>query len=101
LGGRGRWSSEFEASLVYKVISRTARGKGRGKERERERRGEGRERGGEGEGKRERKREREKGKGKERERKGKGKEAPCGIWGSDSVRQVPFPAEHLFLPALF
>jgi hypothetical protein len=25
LGGRGRWSSEFEASLVYKVSSRTAR----------------------------------------------------------------------------
>jgi hypothetical protein len=26
LGGRGRWISEFEASLVYKVSSRTARG---------------------------------------------------------------------------
>jgi hypothetical protein len=25
LGGRGRWISEFEASLVYKVSSRTAR----------------------------------------------------------------------------
>jgi hypothetical protein len=25
LGGRGRWISEFEASLVYKVGSRTAR----------------------------------------------------------------------------
>jgi hypothetical protein len=25
LGGRGRWSSEFEASLVYRVSSRTAR----------------------------------------------------------------------------
>jgi hypothetical protein len=25
LGGRGRWISEFEASLVYKVRSRTAR----------------------------------------------------------------------------
>jgi hypothetical protein len=25
LGGRGRWISEFEASLVYKVNSRTAR----------------------------------------------------------------------------
>jgi hypothetical protein len=25
LGGRGRWISEFEASLVYKVISRTSR----------------------------------------------------------------------------
>jgi hypothetical protein len=25
LGGRGRWNSEFEASLVYKVSSRTAR----------------------------------------------------------------------------
>jgi hypothetical protein len=24
-GGRGRWISEFEASLVYKVSSRTAR----------------------------------------------------------------------------
>jgi hypothetical protein len=24
LGGRGRWISEFEASLVYKVSSRTA-----------------------------------------------------------------------------
>jgi hypothetical protein len=27
LGGRGRWISEFEASLVYKVSSRTARTK--------------------------------------------------------------------------
>jgi hypothetical protein len=25
LGGRGRWISEFEVSLVYKVSSRTAR----------------------------------------------------------------------------
>jgi hypothetical protein len=25
LGGRGRWISEFEASLVYNVSSRTAR----------------------------------------------------------------------------
>jgi hypothetical protein len=25
LGGRGRWTSEFEASLVYKVSSRTAK----------------------------------------------------------------------------
>jgi hypothetical protein len=25
LGGRGKWISEFEASLVYKVSSRTAR----------------------------------------------------------------------------
>jgi hypothetical protein len=25
VGGRGRWISEFEASLVYKVSSRTAR----------------------------------------------------------------------------
>jgi hypothetical protein len=25
LGGRGRWISEFEASLVYKVSSREAR----------------------------------------------------------------------------
>jgi hypothetical protein len=25
LGGRGRWISEFEASLVYKVSSRTSR----------------------------------------------------------------------------
>jgi hypothetical protein len=25
LGGRGRWISEFEASLVYRVRSRTAR----------------------------------------------------------------------------
>jgi hypothetical protein len=25
LGGRGRWISEFEASLIYKVRSRTAR----------------------------------------------------------------------------
>jgi hypothetical protein len=25
LGGRGRWISEFEASLVYKVSSKTAR----------------------------------------------------------------------------
>jgi hypothetical protein len=27
LGGRGRWISKFEASLVYKVSSRTARAK--------------------------------------------------------------------------
>jgi hypothetical protein len=25
LGGKGRWISEFEASLVYRVSSRTAR----------------------------------------------------------------------------
>jgi hypothetical protein len=25
LGGRGRWISEFEASLVYRVSSRTAK----------------------------------------------------------------------------
>jgi hypothetical protein len=25
LGGRGRWTSEFEASLAYKMSSRTAR----------------------------------------------------------------------------
>jgi hypothetical protein len=25
LGGRGRWISEFQASLVYRVSSRTAR----------------------------------------------------------------------------
>jgi hypothetical protein len=25
LGGKGRWISEYEASLVYKVSSRTAR----------------------------------------------------------------------------
>ena len=25
MGGRGRWVSEFEASLVYRVSSRTAR----------------------------------------------------------------------------
>jgi hypothetical protein len=44
LGGRGRWISEFEASLVYKVSSRTARATQRNpvskkpkKERERER----------------------------------------------------------------
>jgi hypothetical protein len=29
LGGRGRWISEFEASLVYRVSSRTARGRQR------------------------------------------------------------------------
>jgi hypothetical protein len=29
LGGRGRWISEFEASLVYRVSSRTARALGR------------------------------------------------------------------------
>ena len=27
LGGRGRWISEFEANLVYRVSSRTARAK--------------------------------------------------------------------------
>jgi hypothetical protein len=44
LGGRGRWISEFEASLVYKVSSRTARATQRNpvsekrkKERKRER----------------------------------------------------------------
>jgi hypothetical protein len=47
LGGRGRWISEFKASLVYKVSSRTARAitekpclekpKKKKKERERER----------------------------------------------------------------
>jgi hypothetical protein len=42
LGGRGRWSSEFETSLVYRVSSRTARATQRNpvseekKERERE-----------------------------------------------------------------
>jgi hypothetical protein len=43
-GGRGRWISEFEASLVYRVSSRTARAtqrspvsKNRERERERER----------------------------------------------------------------
>jgi hypothetical protein len=29
LGGRGRWISEFKASLVYRVSSRTARAKQR------------------------------------------------------------------------
>jgi hypothetical protein len=29
LGGRGRWISEFEASLVYRVSSRAAREGGR------------------------------------------------------------------------
>jgi hypothetical protein len=43
LGGRGRWISEFEASLVYKVSFRTARATQRKpvskteRERERER----------------------------------------------------------------
>jgi hypothetical protein len=45
LGSRGRWISEFEASLVYNVSSRTARAiqsnpalkKREGEERERER----------------------------------------------------------------
>jgi hypothetical protein len=44
LGGRGRWISEFEASLVYRVSSRTAKatqrnhvlGKKQKRERERE-----------------------------------------------------------------
>jgi hypothetical protein len=58
LGGRGRWISEFEASLVYRVRSRTARATQKNsvlknqKEREREK-----ERGGRG-GERERERER-------------------------------------------
>jgi hypothetical protein len=41
--GRGRWISEFEATLVYKVSSRTARAIQRNpvsKEREKEREGE-------------------------------------------------------------
>jgi hypothetical protein len=45
LGGRGRWISEFEASLVYRVSSRTARATQRNpvskkqkKEKEREKR---------------------------------------------------------------
>jgi hypothetical protein len=29
MGGRGRWISEFEASLVYRVSSRTARARQR------------------------------------------------------------------------
>jgi hypothetical protein len=48
LGGRGRWISEFEASLVYKVSFRTARGiqrnpvlKNQEREREREQRWKG------------------------------------------------------------
>jgi hypothetical protein len=50
LGGRGRRISEFEASLVYKVSSRTARAiqrnpvsKNQKKERKKEREGGGRE----------------------------------------------------------
>ena len=40
MGGRGRWISKFEASLVYRVSSRTARATQRNpveRERERER----------------------------------------------------------------
>jgi hypothetical protein len=48
LGGRGRWISEFEASLLYRVSSRTARATQRNpvlkKPRERERRERERER---------------------------------------------------------
>jgi hypothetical protein len=48
LGGRGRWISEFEASLVYKVSVRTARAiqrnpvskRKRKRKRKRERKGE-------------------------------------------------------------
>jgi hypothetical protein len=62
LGGRGRWISEFVASLVYRVSSRTARATQRNpvSERERERENGGRRRrrtgggGGGGEGGRER-----------------------------------------------
>ena len=47
MGGRGRWISEFEASLVYRMSSRTARAtqrnpvlkKKKEKEREEERKG--------------------------------------------------------------
>jgi hypothetical protein len=37
LEGRGRWISEFKASLVHRVSSRIARATQRKKERERER----------------------------------------------------------------
>jgi hypothetical protein len=72
LGGRGRWISEFEASLVYRVISRTARATQRtpvskkGKKREKKERKKERKK----EGEKERRREREKMLQKELERDG-------------------------------
>jgi hypothetical protein len=54
LGGRGRWISEFEASLVYRVSSRTARATQRNpvskKKKKRRRRRRRRRRGGGGGG---------------------------------------------------
>jgi hypothetical protein len=74
LGGRGRWISEFEANLVYRINSRTARaiqGNPVSKKQEREREKE-RDRDGGKRGEREREREREieegEGGGRERER---------------------------------
>jgi hypothetical protein len=39
LGGRGRWISEFEVSLVYKVSSRTARAIQRKKKKKKKKKG--------------------------------------------------------------
>jgi hypothetical protein len=74
LGGRGRWISEFEASLVYRVSSRTARAIQRNpafknqKEKGRKKGREGGWRKGGREGGRERERGREREKEREREK---------------------------------
>jgi hypothetical protein len=39
LGGRGRWISEFKASLVYRVSSRTASGKNKKQKKKKEKNG--------------------------------------------------------------
>jgi hypothetical protein len=55
LGGRGRWISEFEASLVYKVSSKTARATQRNpvskNQKTKQKQKQGREKRGKGEGK--------------------------------------------------
>jgi hypothetical protein len=63
LGGRGRWISEFEASLVYKVSSKDSQGYTEKPSLEKK----GRKKGRKGERKKERKKERKR--ERERERK--------------------------------
>jgi hypothetical protein len=90
LGGRGRQISEFGASLVYRVSSKTARATQRNpvsgeKERKKERK-EGRKEGRKEERKKERKKEREK--ERKRERKKKEKEKKLGFNSLKMLEQV-------------
>jgi hypothetical protein len=80
LGGRGSRISEFEASLVYRVSSRTARATQRNPVSKKEGRKEGRKKGREGgrEGERARKEERKKGRKKERQAGIGREEVRCG-----------------------